>query len=68
VLRGLCMAILDEADTVLIDEARVPLVLAQAVGAEGEAEFYADALEVAAQGLAAGADYQRAVGMAAVSR
>jgi preprotein translocase subunit SecA len=30
VLRGLCMAILDEADTILIDEARVPLVLSQA--------------------------------------
>ena len=26
-LRGLCMAILDEADAILIDEARVPLVL-----------------------------------------
>jgi len=29
-LRGLCMAIVDEADHVLIDEARVPLVLAGA--------------------------------------
>jgi preprotein translocase subunit SecA len=27
-LRGLCMAIIDEADSVLIDEARMPLVLA----------------------------------------
>jgi preprotein translocase subunit SecA len=29
-LRGLCMAIVDEADAVLIDEARVPLILSQA--------------------------------------
>jgi preprotein translocase subunit SecA len=28
-LRGLCMAIVDEADAVLIDEARVPLILSQ---------------------------------------
>lgn len=39
VLRGLCFAILDEADTMLIDEARVPLVLAQAQAAAGEREF-----------------------------
>jgi preprotein translocase subunit SecA len=60
VLRGLCMAILDEADTVLIDEARVPLVLARAEGSDEEAEFYRGAL-AAARGLAAGADY-RALG------
>ena len=29
-LRGLCMAIIDEADSILIDEARVPLVLSRA--------------------------------------
>jgi preprotein translocase subunit SecA len=28
-LRGLCMAVIDEADTILIDEARVPLVLSR---------------------------------------
>ena len=28
-LRGLCMAIVDEADSVLVDEARVPLILSQ---------------------------------------
>ena len=28
-LRGLCMAIVDEADAILIDEARIPLVLSQ---------------------------------------
>ena len=58
VLRGLCMAILDEADTVLIDEARVPLVLAQAEGSTGEAGFYRGALEVARR-LAEDEHYQR---------
>ena len=38
-LRGLCMAIIDEADTVLIDEARVPLVLSEAADAPGDAAF-----------------------------
>jgi preprotein translocase subunit SecA len=56
VLRGLCMAILDEADTVLVDEARVPLVLAQPEGSPSESGFYRDALQVAAR-LAPGADY-----------
>ncbi|MDE2606726.1 MAG: hypothetical protein KGL68_12485 [Burkholderiales bacterium] len=56
VLRGLCMAILDEADTVLIDEARVPLVLAQQEGTGAEEEFHRGALAVARR-LAAGADY-----------
>jgi len=60
VLRGLCMAILDEADTVLIDEARVPLVLARAEGGDEEAAFYRGALS-AARGLVAGDDY-RALG------
>lgn len=35
VLRGLCMAILDEADSILIDEACTPLVLSQAVDTPG---------------------------------
>ena len=47
VLRGLCMAILDEADTVLIDEARMPLVLARSAGDASEAEFYRRALDLA---------------------
>lgn len=33
-LRGLCMAIVDEADSILIDEARVPLVLSQSAPEE----------------------------------
>ena len=46
VLRGLCMAILDEADTVLVDEARVPLVLAQEEGGDAEEAFHHGALPV----------------------
>jgi preprotein translocase subunit SecA len=38
-LRGLCMAIVDEADSVLIDEARMPLILSQAVPAGDCAAF-----------------------------
>ncbi|MCY7318855.1 MAG: hypothetical protein LH617_09030 [Ramlibacter sp.] len=57
VLRGLCMAIIDEADTVLIDEARVPLVLAQDDAVAGEGEFYQAALALARR-LAPQQDYQ----------
>lgn len=57
VLRGLCMAILDEADTVLVDEARVPLVLAQAEGSGAEEAFHAGALAQARE-LQEGVHYQ----------
>lgn len=56
VLRGLCMAILDEADTILIDEARVPLVLSQPAATVAEEAFLRRALRVA-QGLREGRDY-----------
>jgi preprotein translocase subunit SecA len=56
VLRGLCMAILDEADTILIDEARVPLVLSQPAATVAEEAFLRRALRVA-QGLQEGRDY-----------
>ena len=48
-LRGLHVAILDEADSILIDEARTPLILAGADGGTGEIadSFYADSLELA---------------------
>lgn len=55
-LRGLCVAIVDEADTVLIDEARVPLVLSRAAGNEGETALPTGALELAAS-LACGIDF-----------
>ncbi len=58
VLRGLCMAIIDEADTVLIDEARMPLVLSQGGGSAPEEEFHRGALALARR-LAADADFRR---------
>lgn len=58
VLRGLCMAIIDEADTVLIDEARMPLVLSQAGESQHEQAFHRGALAVA-RGMREGRDFRR---------
>ena len=56
-LRGLCFAIVDEADSVLIDEARTPLVLA-AAGSTGDTEkIYRAAIDLA-RGLEAGRDFE----------
>lgn len=57
-LRGLCMAILDEADTLLIDEARVPLVLSQPAAALAEGAFLRHALQLA-QRLREGVHFRR---------
>ena len=47
-LRGLHFAIVDEADSVLIDEARTPLILSgMQQGAENEAGLYETALDIA---------------------
>lgn len=47
-LRGLCFAIVDEADSVLIDEARTPLVLSRTLtSADLMAEVYEQALQLA---------------------
>jgi preprotein translocase subunit SecA len=48
-LRGLCMAIVDEADSVLIDDARMPLILSERRSNEGEREYLRGALALAAQ-------------------
>ena len=48
-LRGLCMAVIDEADSVLIDEARVPLILSRSVANIGERDYHVRALELARQ-------------------
>ncbi|MDH3319406.1 MAG: hypothetical protein OEO84_06910 [Betaproteobacteria bacterium] len=48
VLRGLCMAIIDEADSVLIDEARVPFILSRARRDDAAREHYGRALALAA--------------------
>jgi preprotein translocase subunit SecA len=47
-LRGLHFAIVDEADSVLIDEARTPLIISGG-GGERDAELYAAALELCRQ-------------------
>ena len=47
VMRGLCMAIVDEADSILIDEARVPLILARKLDSPGQIDFYDHALRIA---------------------
>jgi preprotein translocase subunit SecA len=55
-LRGLCFAIVDEADSVLVDEARTPLILSRQVAGPCDAETYRQALELAAR-LTPGDDY-----------
>jgi preprotein translocase subunit SecA len=55
-LRGLCMAIVDEADSILIDEARVPLILSRPVDAGQQAQYLEQSLRIAA-GLRQGVDY-----------
>ena len=56
-LRGLHFAIVDEADSVLIDEARTPLILSgMQQGTANEAGLYDTALDIARR-LAAGEDF-----------
>jgi preprotein translocase subunit SecA len=57
VLRGLHFAIVDEADSVLVDEARTPLILSQEAIADGQAELYRQALD-SARALTEGRDYR----------
>ena len=47
VLRGLCFAIVDEADSVFIDEARTPLILSSSTNSTKETGDYGRALEFA---------------------
>jgi preprotein translocase subunit SecA len=56
-LRGLHFAIVDEADSILIDEARTPLILAEKGESAGDPAVYTQALELAAQ-LTAGHDFE----------
>jgi preprotein translocase subunit SecA len=56
VLRGLFFAIVDEADSVLVDEARTPLIISARSDQMPEREMYETALEVAGR-LAAARDY-----------
>ena len=56
-LRGLCFAIVDEADSVLIDEANTPLIITRTIPNEDSAETYSDALYLASS-LLVGEDYR----------
>jgi preprotein translocase subunit SecA len=49
VLRGLCMAVIDEADSILIDDARTPLILSKAGDARAQSERLRLALFLAKQ-------------------
>lgn len=49
VLRGLCMAVVDEADSILIDEACTPLILARAADLKAADQRYRLALYLARQ-------------------
>ena len=55
--RGLHFAIVDEADSILIDEARTPLILAEKAGAIEHADAFAQALQWAGE-LAVGEHFQ----------
>ena len=55
-LRGLCFAIVDEADSVLIDEANTPLIITRTIPNEYPADTYGDALYLASS-LTVYADY-----------
>ncbi|MCP4433754.1 MAG: hypothetical protein GY806_22510 [Gammaproteobacteria bacterium] len=46
-LRGLCFAIVDEADSVLIDEAITPLIITKTIPNDESADTYGDALYLA---------------------
>lgn len=56
VLRGLCFGIVDEADSVLVDEARVPLIISGGGGQVPEQHIYETALTLA-RGLERGRDF-----------
>jgi preprotein translocase subunit SecA len=55
-LRGLCFAIVDEADSILIDEARTPLIISGLESDPNEASIYLSALNFARQ-LQASTDF-----------
>jgi preprotein translocase subunit SecA len=48
-LRGLCFAIVDEADSVLIDEARTPLILSNPVDSGENPDTYRESLRLASK-------------------
>ena len=55
-LRGLCFVIVDEVDSVLVDEARTPLIISNMADASQEEQVYAEAVGMARQ-LTTGVDF-----------
>jgi preprotein translocase subunit SecA len=55
-LRGLCFVIVDEADSVLVDEARTPLIISNIGDSSQEEQVYAEAVTIARQ-LVTGSDF-----------
>ena len=55
-LRGLCFAIVDEADSVLVDEARTPLIISNRSDSSGQDKTYQHAIRIAGN-LTAKRDY-----------
>ena len=56
-LNGLCMALIDEADSVLIDDSRMPLILSEQRKNEAESVYLRSALDVAGR-LSSGTDFE----------
>jgi preprotein translocase subunit SecA len=56
-MRGLCFAVVDEADSILIDEARTPLIIARPGDPKLQQQTCAEALRLAAE-LVEDQDYQ----------
>lgn len=48
-LRGLCFVIVDEADSVLVDEARTPLIISNVGDASQQEQIYSEAITIARQ-------------------
>ncbi len=55
-LRGLCFVIVDEADSVLVDEARTPLIISNVGDSSQEEQVYTEAIAIARQ-LEIGPDF-----------
>jgi preprotein translocase subunit SecA len=55
-LRGLCFVIVDEADSVLVDEARTPLIISNVGDTAHETQIYNEAIAIARQ-LTSGSDF-----------
>ena len=67
VLRGLCFGIVDEADSVLVDEARTPLIISGAPNGDTvERQTYQIALRIAAD-MVAGRDFMETLGRIGLS-